>query len=147
MRLSTASVREESNLHAGATALRAAGLTTCPTHRWGGWRVLPPLRPDAQSGSSLLGSATSRRRTAGRTRTCNPSVNRLIDQGYLVDFAARLATNKHRKAPSERSRCTGLVLKNRMKLRIYKLPAILMPRDGVEPPTPAFSGIRRTVSR
>ena len=89
--LSTASVREESNLHAGATALRAAGLTTCPTHRWGGWRVLPPLRPDAQSGSSLLGSATSRRRTAGRTRTCTVLIRRQVtyplDHGGFVSAA------------------------------------------------------------
>lgn len=51
-------MREESNLHAEATGLRPAGLTTCPTHGWGDRRVLPPLRPGSQPGSSLLGSAT-----------------------------------------------------------------------------------------
>jgi hypothetical protein len=35
---------------------------------------------------------------------------RLVWDGYLVDFAARLATQKHAKARSERSSCTDFVL-------------------------------------
>lgn len=51
-------MREESNLHAKATGLRPAGLTTCPTHGWGDRRELNPLRPGSQPGSSPIGSAT-----------------------------------------------------------------------------------------
>jgi hypothetical protein len=57
--MGAASVREESNLHAEATGLRPAGLTTCPTHGWGGQRVLPPLRRGSQPRSSLVGLAAT----------------------------------------------------------------------------------------
>jgi integrase len=48
--------------------------------------------------------------SSARTRTWNPSVNRQHKLGYLVDFAARLATLEHAKARREHSSGTDLVL-------------------------------------
>jgi hypothetical protein len=46
----------------------------------------------------------------GGVRTLDLMTARLAWDGYLVDFAARLATQRHAKARSERSSCTGFVL-------------------------------------
>src|SRR5947208_12255616 len=55
---------------------------------------------------------TMRLGAPGRTRTCDLLLRRLAHQRYLVDLAARLATQKHAKARSERSSCTDLVLES-----------------------------------
>ena len=46
----------------------------------------------------------------GGTRTPDPRIRNVGKTGHLVDFAARLATEKHAKTPLERSSCTYLVL-------------------------------------
>ena len=54
---------------------------------------------------------------------------RLQGQGYLVDFAARLATQKHAKAHSERSSCTDLVLE-KLYLLVTGVPILTSPGIG-----------------
>jgi hypothetical protein len=69
------SVREESNLHAEATTLQAAGLTTCPTHGWGGWRdsnpawtALTTRRFDPSASPSVPDRRADRRTPSAWTR-------------------------------------------------------------------------------
>jgi len=47
-----------------------------------------------------------------------------VKEGYLLDFAARLAALKHAKSRSERSSCTDLVLVPRSRLIINQLRQI-----------------------
>jgi hypothetical protein len=60
--------------------------------RWYDFFPLQGLQKEGQKGCQYVSKLLKIRGSSGRTRTCNPSVNRRNKEGYLVDFAARLAT-------------------------------------------------------
>src|SRR6185437_15456379 len=79
-----------------ATALRAAGLTACPTHGWGASRESNPVDPESQSGPAPFGfrHQSIRQDSNLRSSGCGPDA---LATELLIVACSREESNLHRQ--------------------------------------------------